>query len=126
MLRFFAEHPDILTGLKLRGVTRDKTSDAAKALVDQGIEMVQADLLDSSAMSAVLESATYVFANTTSDQIHLKGPALTQALALSPTLKRVVWSSLAGRRNGAMENTPKSPCSMRRKYWMTCCDLNQD
>lgn len=49
---------------KLRGVTRDVSKDAAKALTEQGVEMVAADLDDKASLVKAFEGAYGVFAVT--------------------------------------------------------------
>jgi uncharacterized protein YbjT (DUF2867 family) len=48
-------------GFKLRGLTRKPDSDAAKALAQQGVEVVKGDLDDSASLNAALKGAWGVF-----------------------------------------------------------------
>jgi len=56
--------PNATKQFKLRGVTRDISKPAAKALVDQGVEMVAADLDDKASLVKAFEGAYGVFAVT--------------------------------------------------------------
>ncbi|QIX00361.1 hypothetical protein AMS68_005878 [Peltaster fructicola] len=120
VLRYFArtqEHTS--TSVRLRGVTRNRKSDAARKLADMGVEMVEADLGDVGTIERALVGVTHVFATTDSNrtiysaiskpeilpQGHSprsyayeleiqQGKNLLQAAAASTTLRVLVWSSL--------------------------------
>jgi hypothetical protein len=51
-------------GWKVRGITRDPTSVAAKALAEKGIEVVQGNLDDPSSLPTAFESANAIYAVT--------------------------------------------------------------
>ena len=56
-LRHLAKHG----GFKLRGMTRNPSSDAAKALVELGVELVKGDLADKTSLENAIGSAWGVF-----------------------------------------------------------------
>ena len=56
--------PNASKQFKLRGVTRDVSKDAAKALTEQGVEMVSADLDDKTSLVKAFEGAYGVYAVT--------------------------------------------------------------
>jgi hypothetical protein len=53
-----------LPGWKVRGISRNPSSDAAKALSAQGVEVVQGDLDNKATLVPAFEGATAIFANT--------------------------------------------------------------
>lgn len=53
-----------MPGWKVRGITRDPTSVAAKALAEKGIEVVQGNLDDPSSLPTAFESANAIYAVT--------------------------------------------------------------
>ena len=60
VIKTFLEHPQY----KIRGLTRNTSSDKAKALTEQGVEMVSANIEDRSAIDKVFKGADIVFAVT--------------------------------------------------------------
>lgn len=56
--------PTTASKYKLRGVTRDISKPAAKALTERGVEMVAADLDDASSVEKAVKGAYGVFAVT--------------------------------------------------------------
>ncbi|KAK5155039.1 hypothetical protein LTS14_005994 [Recurvomyces mirabilis] len=106
---------------KLRGTSRNPSSDAAIALAKSGIEIVKADLNDLDSLKHAFKDATVIFAYTAGSEIlqssnlipkvmsgELKPPVgqyayeievqqgknVADAAATIPTLHRLVWSSL--------------------------------
>ncbi|KAH8652267.1 hypothetical protein BX600DRAFT_90156 [Xylariales sp. PMI_506] len=49
---------------KVRGVTRNPTSDASKALVSEGVEIIQGDMDDKTSLHQAFSGANAIFANT--------------------------------------------------------------
>jgi len=56
--------PNASKQFKLRGVTRDVSKSAAKALTEQGVEMVSADLNDKASLVKAFEGAYGAYAIT--------------------------------------------------------------
>ena len=92
---------------KVRGVTRNLSSDKAKVLVAKGIEMVQADTNDEESLVRAFQGATAIFAFTDYyDHFFEHGAAasikmeaaqginLAKAAAKISTLERYIWSTL--------------------------------
>lgn len=66
----------------IRGIARNTSSDKAKALSEQGVEMVQADGLVKDQISKALEGAWGVFVNTNSDDpVRAHSKPINQAIA---------------------------------------------
>ncbi|KAJ9611623.1 hypothetical protein H2200_004807 [Cladophialophora chaetospira] len=124
VLRYFAQESKALShSFRLRGLTRDPTSDAAQALSRAGVKMVKGDLDDVSSLHQAFEGATHIFANTDSNRImwdatrhpeylaqgqspaeygaaieKRHGAKIVEAAAAVPTLRRIVYSGLASPR----------------------------
>ena len=107
---------------KIRGLTRDPSSDAATALAKSGVQIVKADLSDLESLQSAFKDANYIFAYTDFGGI-VNGPDVmgkfkagqiaapigaesfkietqhgknvADAAATVPELKRLVWSALA-------------------------------
>lgn len=119
VLKHFAR-PQGQPRMNLRGISRKRNSEAATELQTLGIEMVQADLDDTSSLKVAFEGATHIFATTDSNrlifdavknpelliendtprsyarEIELKqGRNIAEAAASIGGLQRIVWSSLA-------------------------------
>lgn len=119
VLRYFAKQPQH-QGFHLRGVTRNRDSQSSMELRALGVEMVEADLDNRPALQKAFSGATHVFANTDSNRIIFDaiqhpevlpegktpstyaqeieerfGMNIAIAAASTPTLQRIVWSSLA-------------------------------
>ncbi|KAI9667895.1 MAG: hypothetical protein M1821_000715 [Bathelium mastoideum] len=119
VLRYFARQSSQL-GFRLRGVTRNAGSKAAKDLQALGVDMVEADLEEPASLQRAFLGATHIFANTDSNQIifnaiknpQILGPGedartyaqkremkmgenIANAAAATESLQRIVWSSLA-------------------------------
>ena len=118
VLRYFAQQPEHL-GFHLRGVTRNRGSQLSKELHALGVEMVEADLNNLTALQQAFSGATHIFANTDSNRVifdAVKNPKVLRngqtprtyaqeieeqygntiavAAAATQTLERLVWSSL--------------------------------
>lgn len=52
-------------GFKVRGISRNINSDASKALISRGVEMVQGDFNDFDSVKAAVEGADHLFVNIT-------------------------------------------------------------
>ncbi|KAL4886108.1 hypothetical protein BJY04DRAFT_229280 [Aspergillus karnatakaensis] len=92
---------------RIRGVTRNPESTAAKALAAQGVEVVKADLDDFESLKAAFHGSHIVFGVTDfwtlfpkhgaikSKEIELKqGKNLMKAASETPTLEHYIWSTL--------------------------------
>jgi uncharacterized protein YbjT (DUF2867 family) len=64
VIKSILSDPSASKQFKLRGVTRDASKPASKTLVDQGVEMVSADLDDKASLVKAFEGAFGVFAVT--------------------------------------------------------------
>lgn len=62
---------------RVRGLTRDTSKDAAKALEARGVEVAAADVLKEEELIKAFQGATYVFAMTTPDHMVSKGSYLS-------------------------------------------------
>ena len=116
VLRHFAEH---YHDFKLRGITRKPDSAASEALKAISVQMLQADLHDTASLRRAFDGATHIFANIDSVELIMSGiqdPSalapgqtpftygakleeqlgvnLISAAAKTPTLKRIIWSTL--------------------------------
>lgn len=60
--------------IRIRGLTRTPTSDAAASLASTGVEVVKADLNDLQSLQVAFQGANYIFAYTDSASV-IKGPA---------------------------------------------------
>jgi len=91
----------------VRAITRNTTSDKAKALVARGAEVVSADLNDESSLVAAFAGSTAIYAVTDFFEPFAKsgpeqamiveiqqGKNLANAAANTPTLKHYIWSTL--------------------------------
>jgi NAD(P)-dependent dehydrogenase (short-subunit alcohol dehydrogenase family) len=114
VIKTFLEHPQY----KIRGLTRNTSSDKARALIDQGVEMVAADLDDKASLEAAFAGAHIVFIVSDywgtlgalassagpdqSESLYLKAAEIEKkqlmnaldAAAQVPSLERLVLSSL--------------------------------
>ncbi|KAI9865622.1 MAG: hypothetical protein M1813_002080 [Trichoglossum hirsutum] len=93
--------------LKIRGVTRNVNSEAAKALQSKGVELVTADLNDEESLVKAVEGSNYIYAVTdffepfassgpeTAIKVEsAQGINLAKAASRTPTLEHYVWSTL--------------------------------
>ncbi|CAI4215646.1 unnamed protein product [Parascedosporium putredinis] len=94
-------------GWKVRAITRNPGSDAAKKLSDEGIEVVQADMDDEESLKKAFEGVHAVYAVTNwweqlfrghgpdeSGEIEEKhGMNIARAAAAQPTLEHYLWST---------------------------------
>ena len=86
-------------GFRVRGITRNTESDAAKELIVLGAEVVHAEFSDTESLSAALEGVDAVFAMTTPfeagvDAETAQGVALIDAAAAAG-VDHFVYSSVA-------------------------------
>lgn len=92
---------------KVRGLTRNTSSDAAKALIAKGVEVVAADLNDVDSLTKAFEGASYIFgvtnffdtfftesAEKSMDVEFLQGTNLAKAAANTASLEHFIWSTL--------------------------------
>lgn len=113
---------------KIRGLTRNTSSEPAVALTRAGVEVVQADLNDINSLKAAFKDANYIYAYTDfwgimkSDAVmgkfqrgELKGPLgaeifevdlqqgrnIADAASDVPSLERLVWSALPNATQGS-------------------------
>jgi uncharacterized protein YbjT (DUF2867 family) len=106
----------------VRAITRDKTSTAAKSLLAQGAEVVEADLNNVSSLRAAFAGSYAIFAVTNFfeppfpnvdasealERESTQGINLAKAAATTETLQHYIWSTLpnAGRVSGGKANVP--------------------
>ncbi|KAJ9133698.1 NAD(P)-binding domain protein [Pleurostoma richardsiae] len=102
----------------VRAITRNRHSDAAKTLSDQGMQVVEADLDDLASLKAAFEGSHAIFAttnffepipNVSVEQAILlesqRGINLAMAVAATPSVEHYIWSTLPNARritNGRM------------------------
>lgn len=94
---------------KVRGLTRNVSSDKAKALIAQGVEAVSADLNDEASLTKAFQGATAIFAVTdfsepfrhvpggpdhARDTEYRQGVNMARAALQTPTLEHLIWSTL--------------------------------
>lgn len=92
---------------KIRGITRNVNSNAAKALTAQGVEMVTADLNDEQSLVKAFHGSTAIYAVTDFfEPFAASGPSaaidiesaqginLARAASATPTLVHYIWSTL--------------------------------
>lgn len=118
VISWFQQHEP---AVKLRGLTRNPSSDAAEALAKTGVEVVKADLNDLGSLKSAFHGANYIFAYTDFQTIvqsaqvmgrfqsgEIKAPVgaaafevetqqgrnVADAAAGVPQLERLVWSTL--------------------------------
>ncbi|KAF2689360.1 NAD(P)-binding protein [Lentithecium fluviatile CBS 122367] len=99
LIKYLLNHPRFLKIYRVRGVTRDVGKSSARALVDLGVEMVEADMNDPISLEKATRDSHTVFAMTnywdTASRAAetAQGKALADAaVAASATL--LIWSSL--------------------------------
>ena len=118
VLRHFAKSAE-KSGMQLRGITRNVSSEASRKLEALGVEMRSADINDVSSLKRNFEGATHVFATTDSNRLIFEaiqdpgilavgetprsyaqkiemrqGANIAEAARSTGTLQRLVWSSL--------------------------------
>jgi uncharacterized protein YbjT (DUF2867 family) len=97
LVRGILDHPD--AGFVARAITRKPSSDAAKALADQGVEVVQADLDDEKSLIEAFTGAYGAFCVTNfwehySPPKEFEQAGRMAAAAKETHLSHVVWSTL--------------------------------
>ena len=96
---FVVSDPELSKQYKVRGVTRDTTKDAAQALTQKGVEVVQGDLDDEGSIKKALQGAHTVFAMTSTvydDQSkarEIRQGKLAADLAVAAGAKFLIWAS---------------------------------
>jgi uncharacterized protein YbjT (DUF2867 family) len=102
----FLKHAD--GEYRLRGITRNASSEKAKALAAQGVEIAVADLNDEASVERAFQGATAIFAVTdffepftktgsaaAAMEIDYKqGLNMAKAASKIPTLQHYIWSTL--------------------------------
>ncbi|KAL6901165.1 hypothetical protein GGI43DRAFT_433910 [Trichoderma evansii] len=97
-------------GYKIRGLTRRPESDAAKALQNQGVEVVKADVNDYASLVSAFAGSHFIFgvtdffelfatnkdANKAMDTEVQQGKNLADAANATSTLEHYIWSDLPG------------------------------
>ncbi|CAG5154262.1 uncharacterized protein ALTATR162_LOCUS3537 [Alternaria atra] len=85
---------------RVRGLTRDPNSSKAKALSEQGVEVVQADANDFASLSNAFQGAHVIYAMTdfwqamSFDVEYEQGKAMADIAAGLPQLEHLVWAGL--------------------------------
>ncbi|KAK0386103.1 hypothetical protein NLU13_5940 [Sarocladium strictum] len=97
----------------IRGVTRDASTDEAQRLRERGVEVVSADLDDTSALDHAFSSAQVIFAVTTMyngemDREVMQGKNVANSASAVKTLEHFIWSTLpsASTRSGGRIPVP--------------------
>ena len=65
VINFVLNDPELSKQYNLRGITREPNSEASKALISHGVEVVQGDLADQASMKKAFAGAQYLFFVTT-------------------------------------------------------------
>ncbi|KAH7216123.1 hypothetical protein DER44DRAFT_170330 [Fusarium oxysporum] len=91
----------------VRAITRDNTSAAAKSLIEKGVEVVEADLNDTSSLETAFSGSFAIFAATNFfqnfptpseraaiEEEATQGINLARAAIATPTLEHFIWSTL--------------------------------
>ena len=91
-------------GFVARAITRDPSSDAARALADLGVEIVQADITDIDSLIAAFDGAYGAYCVTNYWEILDPEKEIAQAANIAKAvkaagIKHVIWSSLEDTRN---------------------------
>ena len=92
-------HPDLKEKYSLRGITRDTASRKSKALEDQGVEMVQAELNDVESLKTAIKGSYGVFGITDFWSLMDKGKEIQQGKNIfeackAEGVKHFIFSSL--------------------------------
>lgn len=92
-------HQNLSKQFALRGITRNTSSDKAKALADKGVELAVADLNDPTSLGKALKGSYAVFAVTNYWETGSRETEVAQGKAIADAcvtagVKHVVWSTL--------------------------------
>lgn len=106
-------------GYRVRALTRDPSSDAARALEGQGVEVVQADLDDPGSVRRAFEGAYGAFLVTNfwehfSPQKEVDQARTMAEAARDAGLKHVIWSTLEDTRQWVPLSDDRMPTLMDR------------
>lgn len=108
---------DKSSGFTARALTRDPTSDKAKALADLGAEVVQADLHDPASVRRVFDGAygafcvTFFWAHMSPDTELQEARSMAEA-AKAARLQHVIWSTLEDTRKSVPLSDNRMPTLM--------------
>ena len=106
-------------GYTVRAVTRDASSEAARALADAGAEVVTADLDDPASLERAFRGAygaycvTFFWAHFSPEKEQSQARSMAQA-AKSAGLRHVIWSTLEDTRRWLKLDDPRMPTLMQR------------
>ena len=92
-------HPKLSQQFRIRAITRDPSSSKAKALAEQGVEPVKADLNDESSLQEAIKGSYAVYAVTNYWEKASKSIEIAQGKAIADACKAVgvhhlIWSAL--------------------------------
>ncbi|NNF59586.1 MAG: NmrA family NAD(P)-binding protein, partial [Rhodothermaceae bacterium] len=115
LARAILDDPD--SGFRLRALTRNPDSDAARALADRGAEVVQADLDDLGSLEAAFREAYGAFCVTNfwehfSPEKEQAQAANMAEAAKAEGLRHVVWSTLEDTRRWVPLDDDRMPTLM--------------
>lgn len=91
--------PELSSIYKVRGVTRDSSKPSAKAFLQDGVELINADMGNKESIKRAMKGADTVFAMTSatyellSKQERTQGKSLVDA-AVEENVKYFIWSTL--------------------------------
>lgn len=97
--KYVINDPELSSIYKVRGVTRDSSKPSAKALLQDGVELVNADMENKESIKHAMKGADTVFAMTSatyelaSKQEKTQGERLVDA-AVEENVKYFIWSTL--------------------------------
>ena len=104
---------------RVRAVTRDPSSDKARALAQAGAEVVAADLADTAAVTRAFEGAygaycvTFYWNHMSPDKERAEAHALADAVHAA-NVQHVIWSTLEDTRRWIKLDDPRMPTLMGR------------
>lgn len=117
LVRAILNHPE--SGFKARAITRDPSSDKAKALKDQGAEIVEADLDDKESIVRAFKGAYGAYCMTNFWEHFSPEKELQQARNMAEAgkeagLKHVIWSTLEDTRKWIPLDDERMPTLMEK------------
>ncbi|KAI0145171.1 NmrA-like family-domain-containing protein [Xylariaceae sp. FL1272] len=91
--------PSLSSTFFLRGITRDASKKSAIALKDRGVEVIEADLNDTSTLTRAVDGSQVVFAVTNFWDDPKEGKEIAQGKAIADAavaagVHQIIWSSL--------------------------------
>ncbi|KAF2638835.1 NAD(P)-binding protein [Massarina eburnea CBS 473.64] len=101
VIRYVLNDPDLSSRYSIRAITRNSGSPEAQALASKGVEVVSADLDNTSTLPRALKGAAFIFATTITDyqgrtrEIETRQAKALCTEALNQGAKYIIWSSMS-------------------------------